>query len=216
MRSYCSLICYRRNNNVVIITRSSFDCRFTILDCEFTVNRDCVTGDYVEANEINSNISIRVGSYSVWSSKVTDDINLISSPARSIDVVLEVIVVNVATNSSLRNGIICTSKSSELVIFCPVMIDEWEEVDYFSVPSNTVGWGIIITAIQCNIALDTTIVVIESAILFKADGCANKANIVIINICSMICFVIVYTHGKGAVISKSNAVWIINFAVEEC
>ena len=100
-----------------------------------------------------------------------------------------------------------------LAVFFVVLVDEWEEVDDFAVEGFTIERGIIITAIESDVAFDVAIVEVEFAVLFNTGVCADETDEVRIDVDCTVVFVIVNAHRESAVISNSCAIVIFDFAV---
>ena len=100
-----------------------------------------------------------------------------------------------------------------LAVFLLVLVDEREEVNDFVVEGFAVEWGIVVTAIESDVAFDETIVEIELTILFKAGIRTNKADVVWFNIYRTIIFVVVNAHRKRAVIRDGRTGIVIDLAV---
>ena len=80
---------------------------------------------------------------------------------------MEIIVINVAADLSLRYGKVGAFEDDTLfVVVVWALIHEWEVIDNLIVHRSSVEWRVVVTTNECNIAFDVAIVEIELAILF--------------------------------------------------
>ena len=79
---------------------------FAILNCKDAINSNgVIEGDVITMN-VESDVRIFSRSNSIARIEVADGINLVASTNGSIDVVLKIVVINVATDGSFSNSII--------------------------------------------------------------------------------------------------------------
>ena len=100
-----------------------------------------------------------------------------------------------------------------LAVSLLVLVDEWEEVNNLVIEGLTVEWGIVVAAIESDVALNETIVEIELTILLKTSVCTNEADVVWFNVYRTIVFVIINAHSQGAVVCNGCAFGIFDFAI---
>ena len=125
----------------------------------------------------------------------TSDINFVSGTNRSVDVVLEGIVINVSTNLSFGYGEVGAFENNALSsIVVWTFIHEWEEVHLFVIEGFAVEWRVIVAALECNFAFNETIIIVEGAVLFKASGCTLETNGSTFNVHSILIDIVINTH----------------------
>ena len=97
---------------------------------------------------------------------VADDVDFVASTDRSIDVVLDIVVIDISADGCLRVGKIGAFQNYALfraVVWA--LVDEWEEVDNFVIEGFAVERRIIISTFKGNFAFDETVIEIEGTIL---------------------------------------------------
>ena len=190
-------------------------CCFAILDCEHTIYSDSI----VDRNIITADIKSYVGSFG-WSDgvarvEVANCINFVAGADGGVDVVLKVVIINVAADGSFGDRIIGAGKLDVLAVFLPVMIDEREVINNRVVEGIAIEWRTVIASFKADVAFNEAVIEVELAILFKAGRSANYTDIVWENANSAVIFEVINTHREDAVIRNCDAVRIIDFAVKQ-
>ena len=145
---------------------------------------------------------------------VTDDVDFVTGTNGSVDVVLNIVIIDIAANDSLRVGKVRALEDNTLErVVVWALVYEWEVVDLFVVEGFAVERGIVVAAVEGNLAFDIAVVVVEGAVLLHASGRAFDADVVVLDVYGILVNEVVNAHRQGAVINDGRAFSVLDLAV---
>ena len=169
------------------------------------------------AVEIDCNVGAFWDGNAVAGSKVVaDDVNFVSSADGGINIVLDIVVIDVAIDRSFGVGEIGAFEDDALEVEVVwASVDEWEIMYLFVVISLAVEWGIVITTLKSNFALNETIVEIKDTVLFEAGRRTFEANSSAFDIDRVLVNKVIDAHREGAVVNYGDTIGVVNLAIEK-
>ena len=215
MRGSEDLAIYVWHGLRVVVDIDGRDGRFAVLDRQLAVNLDGVSDREGMAIDVDCDVFARRDVEAVACRKVVaDNIDFVASADGSIDVVLNIVIINIAADDCLRVGKVRALERDTLAgIVVWALVYEWEVVDLFVVEGFAVERGIVVAAVESNLAFDIAVVVVEGAVLLHASGRAFDADVVVLDVYGILVNEVVNAHRQGAVINDGRAFSVLDFAV---